>query len=130
MAQYRTIAARLTAWGLAIAIVVLSLVPPNLRPETAAPHDVEHFLIYYGAAFAFALGYEVRYTLLVALLVIFSAAVELAQLFVPGRHARLSDFVVDAFSMCAGVVTARLMWTPQSKLQASSTSARAKSGKS
>jgi VanZ family protein len=128
MARYRRLAARFTAWGLAIAIVVLSLVPPSLRPETGAPHDVEHFLIYYGAALAFALGYEVRYTLLVALLVTFSAAVELAQLFVPGRHARFSDFAVDALSMCAGVVTARLMSMPRRKLQAS-TSARAKSGK-
>jgi VanZ family protein len=128
MAQYRRITARLTAWGLAIAIVVLSLVPPSLRPETGAPHDVEHFLIYYGAALAFALGYEVRYTLLAALLVAFSGAVELAQLLVPGRHARLSDFVVDALSMCAGVITARLMWMPPSKLQAS-TSVRTKSGK-
>lgn len=129
MAQYRTMVARLAAWGLAIAIVVLSLVPPSLRPETGAPHDVEHFLIYYGAALAFALGYEVRYNLLIALLIAFSAAVELAQLFVPGRHARLSDFVVDALSMCAGVVTARLIWTPHGKLQAS-TSANTKSSKS
>ena len=32
-------AARIAAWSLAAAIVVLSLAPPALRPETSAPHS-------------------------------------------------------------------------------------------
>ena len=34
---------------------------------------------------------------------IFSAVVELAQFYAPGRHPRLSDFVIDAIAACAGV---------------------------
>ena len=46
-------------------------------------------------------------------LVIFAGAIELAQFFVPGRHARLSDFIVDGLAACIGAalasVTARMM---------------------
>jgi VanZ family protein len=38
--------------------------------------------------------------------VIFAGAIELAQLYTPGRHARLSDFVVDALAAGAGVAAA------------------------
>jgi hypothetical protein len=30
------------AWAALSAIVVLTVVPPNLRPTTDAPHDIEH----------------------------------------------------------------------------------------
>jgi hypothetical protein len=52
--------ARIAAWLLTAAIVILSLVPPSLRPETGAPHSVEHFTIYAAAGFAFGLGYKHR----------------------------------------------------------------------
>ena len=42
--------------------------------------------------------------LLAILLLIFTGSVEIAQLFVPGRHARLSDFVVDASAMWIGLI--------------------------
>lgn len=100
--------ARIAAWSLAAAIVVLSLVPPFLRPETAVPHELEHFLIFVVTGAAFGLGYNVRLALLATELVSFAGAVEIAQLFVPGRHARLSDFVVDAMSICAGSISGSL----------------------
>jgi len=39
-------------------------------------------------------------------LVIFAGVIEFAQLFVPGRHARLSDFIIDAFGACVGAALA------------------------
>lgn len=99
---------RATAWALTAAIIILSLVPPELRPETGAPHALEHFSIYAGTGVAFSLGYPRRNLLLAGLLVIFSGAVELAQLLVPGRHARLSDFVIDALAMSVGVAVGSL----------------------
>lgn len=101
--------ARVVAWAFACAIVVLSVVPPDLRPVTSLPHDVEHFGIFWATGFAFALGYRHRNALLFALLVGFAAVIEVAQLFVPGRHARLSDFVVDAFAICTGLLAVLLM---------------------
>jgi VanZ family protein len=100
---------RIAAWLLAAAIVVLSLVPPSMRPETAAPHDLEHFAIFAATGLAFGLGYTQRYFGVAAALVIFTGAVELAQIVVPGRHARFSDFVVDAAAVLVGLVTSSFM---------------------
>jgi len=101
--------ARFVAWSLAAAIVILSLVPPTLRPETPAPHDLEHGIIYAAAGFAFGLGYELRLTTFGAVFLLFCGIVESMQLLVPGRHARLSDFVVDTVAMCAGAGVALLV---------------------
>jgi len=100
--------ARIAAWALAAAIVILSPVP-TLRPETGAPHSLEHFTIFAATGFAFGLGYKRRHHLLAILLVVFSSAIEIAQLFVPGRHARLGDFIIDALAACIGAVMASLL---------------------
>jgi VanZ family protein len=93
---------------LTAAIVILSVVPPSLRPQTSAPHSVEHFTILAVTGFAFGLGHKRRHDLIAILLVIFSGAIEIAQLFVPGRHARLCDFIIDAVAACIGLVMASL----------------------
>ena len=98
--------ARIAAWGIAATIVMLSVAPPALRPETGAPHKVEHFVIYFAAGFAFSLGYRFGRTPLAVLSVMFCGLIEILQLFVPGRHARLSDFIVDALAMCVGLTMA------------------------
>jgi len=109
-------AARVAGWFLAAVIAVLSLVPPWLRPETGAPHNLEHLAIFAATGFAFGLAYNRSPALVMVALVTFAGAIEVAQLFVPGRHARLSDFIVDALSLCIGAavgfVTARTL--PQS----------------
>jgi len=100
--------APLAAWSLAATIVVLSLVPPNLRPESGIPHELEHFLMFLATGLAFGLSYDARYGLLAMKLAVFAGAVELAQLFAPGRHARFSDFLIDAVAVCAGSVAVLL----------------------
>lgn len=96
---------RLIAWALAITIVVLSLVPPNLRPETNLPHAAEHFAIFVAAGLMFALGYSRSHIMLGFRLIAFDAVIELAQLLVPGRHARIGDFLVDAVATSVGVIS-------------------------
>jgi VanZ family protein len=105
LCRHFLILTRVVAWSLAAAIVVLSIVPPRFRPETALPHDLEHFAIFFATGVAFSISYQPKRLRLIALLVIFSGIVELSQLFVPGRHARVTDFVVDGLAVCAGVVT-------------------------
>jgi VanZ family protein len=97
--------AQIIAWSLAAAIIVLSVVPPGLRPQTVAPHQLEHLAIFAAAGFAFGLGFDQKRSLLAIYLVVFAGFIEFLQLFVPGRHARLSDFVVDAASIFGGLVT-------------------------
>ena len=75
---------RIAAWLLLLAIAVLSLVPPWLRPETGAPHDFEHFAIFAATGFAFGLAYGRRHGLVASGLIIFTGAIELAQLLVSG----------------------------------------------
>jgi VanZ family protein len=101
-------AARIAAWLLLTAIVVLSLVPPAARPATMVPHKLEHAGIFILDGAAFAIAYLGAEWLLGFAAVAFSAGIELAQLMVPGRHARVSDFVVDAFAACIGVIAGTL----------------------
>jgi VanZ family protein len=83
---------------------------PWLRPETGAPHNVEHFIIFAANGFAFGL-YSRRPSLIMVALVIFAGAIELVQVLVPGRRARLSDFIIDALAMCIGVAAASIVAT-------------------
>jgi hypothetical protein len=94
---------RASAWLLALAIVVLSLVPPSYRPITEASHDLEHLAIFLATGFAFGVAYPDKPFALAIGLVIFCGAIELAQRSVPERHARLRDFVVDAAAVCIGL---------------------------
>jgi VanZ family protein len=102
-------AARITAWILAFAIVVLSIVPPGLRPETNMPHMFEHFAIFFATGAAFACGYGQRALEVAIALVAFAGLIEIAQIYVPGRHARVSDFIVDAAALCVGIALASLV---------------------
>jgi VanZ family protein len=103
------------AWLCIVAIGVLSLVAPSLRPVTFLPQSLEHAAIFVAAGLAAALGYPNRSPLLLAAFVVFAAAIELAQLFAPGRHARVADFAVDASAACTGVLLAMLIarWRPR-----------------
>jgi VanZ family protein len=94
---------RLFGWLLALLITALSLLPPDFRPETGAPHHFEHFAIFCATGVAFGAGYTNGRGALAAALVFFAGAIEFAQIFAPGRHARLSDFIVDAAAICIGV---------------------------
>lgn len=100
---------QIVGWLCVLAIVALSVVAPRWRPVTFVPHNLEHAAIFAVTGFVLGLGYPGRLPWRMAMLVVFAAVIELAQLFVPGRHARLIDFVVDAFGACAGLALAALI---------------------
>ena len=104
----RIIVFRTAAWTLLISIVAMTAVPPALRVVTGAPHDVEHAMIFLATGVAFGLGYELRISVVCAPAVVFCAGLEVMQLAVPGRHARVSDFLIDAVAACIGIAIA---WT-------------------
>jgi VanZ family protein len=99
---------RIFAWACLVAILALSLVAPSLRP-VLMPHNIEHAAIFALAGLAVGLGYPHHAARSMAVLTIFSALVELAQFYAPGRHPRVIDFVVDALFACAGVVLAAIL---------------------
>ena len=111
MISRAVVAARIAAWLLTVAIAILSLVPPGLRPETGMPHNLEHFAIFVAAGFAFGIGYGHRSISVAIGLVVYAGVIELAQKLISGRHARLSDFIVDALAMCIGVTAGAVLVT-------------------
>lgn len=94
---------RLFAWGMAVSIVLLSVCPPSDRPSTDVPHNLEHFLAFAITGLFFAFGYPTRYLILTGALILFTIGIEAAQLWVPGRHARVSDLTVDSLAVILGV---------------------------
>jgi VanZ family protein len=105
---------RVAGWFLIVVIIVLSFVPPGYRPVAPVPHNMEHLSIFLPTGLAIGLGYERRHLSQSLALVALSAVIELIQLEIPGRHGRLSDFLVNAVSACLGVGLAALMpWVRQ-----------------
>lgn len=109
MNQFMRLLFKALTIGLLVAIVALSVVPPEFRPETGAPHDVEHSAVFALFGFALVVGYRPPVLAWLTLGPLFAASVELAQIYVPGRHARLSDFLVDAASAAIGSLFAMLL---------------------
>jgi VanZ family protein len=95
--------AKVAGWLLLVVIVFLTLSSASYRPVTRFGHNLEHFLIHLALGVVFGIGYASQWWLVALGLVGLTAAVEFAQLFVPGRHARLKDFVINAGAVCLGV---------------------------
>jgi VanZ family protein len=102
--RYTQIISKASAWTLLITIVILSLVPAQDRPMTGLPRLVEHFSIFFATGLAFGVGYPQRRLFQFVALLAFTVAIELAQIFVPGRHARVSDFLIDASGVTVGLL--------------------------
>jgi VanZ family protein len=105
---------RIIAWLLTAAVTFATLGPARLRPHSELGQDGEHALAFVLVGLAFGLGYPRRRLLTAAIAVILIGVLELLQLWMPGRHARLEDFVVDALAACAGIAVAvTLDWLMQ-----------------
>jgi VanZ family protein len=105
-----------TGWVLLFTIVVVSVVPPELRPETILPHMLEHSAIYFLAGSALGLSYLTNLVAWLVGLSGFALVIEIAQLWIPGRHARMYDFVIDAFAICLGLGVGRMLASFKSRV--------------
>jgi len=106
-----TILLRLSAWLLAAAVTFATLGPPQLRPHSNLGQDGEHALAFILVGLAFGLAYRGQRLLTITIALALIGALEIAQFWAPGRHARLEDFLVDALAACAGfLVAAMLDW--------------------
>ena len=101
-----TILLRLFAWSLAAAVAFATLGPPRLRPHSDLGQDGEHALAFVLLGIAFGLAYTSNRWLTAAFAIGLTGVLELLQLWMPGRHARLEDFVVDALAACIGLAAA------------------------
>jgi VanZ family protein len=106
---------RIAAWLLAAAVTFATLGPPNHRPHSSLGQDGEHALAFILIGLSFGLAYPRHRPTVAGIAIVLIGVLELLQLLVPGRHARLEDFLVDAIAACAGfVLTALLGWVTQS----------------
>ena len=94
------------AWLLAAAVTFATLGPPGLRPHSDLGQDGEHALAFILVGLAFGLAYPRRRLLSTAAAIVLIGVLELMQFWVPGRHARLEDFLVDALTACIGFALA------------------------
>ena len=99
--------ARWAAWGILFGLLLATTVPAGIRPIVVRAHYAEHFLAFAALGAAFAIAYRRQTAALLIGLSCFSLAIEIAQLFLPTRHARWQDLVVNVFATCAGIALAR-----------------------
>jgi VanZ family protein len=102
---------RLGAFVLTAAVVFATLGPPRYRPHSPLGQDGEHALAFVLVGVAVGLAFPRRRLLVAPVSVMLVGLLELMQLWAPGRHARLEDFLVDAVATCAGLgVAATIAW--------------------
>jgi VanZ family protein len=102
---------RIFAWLLAAAVTFATLGPPGLRPHAHLGQNGEHALAFVLVGLAFGAAYPRHRLLATVFAVAGIGLIEILQLWAPGRHARLEDFVVDALAAGVGLaVTAGLDW--------------------
>ena len=97
---------RILAWLLAAAVTFATLGPARFRPHSDLGQDGEHALAFVLVGLAFGLAYRRNRLLTSAVSVVMIGVLEILQVWAPGRHARLEDFVVDAVAACAGLTFA------------------------
>ena len=109
-----TLILRIIAWLLTTAVTFATLGPAWLRPHSDFGQDGEHALAFVLVGLAFGLAYTRHRLLTAGIAVVLIGVLELLQLWMPGRHARLQDFMVDALAACAGLAVAAVLdWTRQ-----------------
>ena len=103
---------RVVAWGLLLAIAFVTLSPIGLRPESGASPHAERFVAFFLLSGAFTLAYPHHLLRVVLLVAVAAIGLELLQLIVPTRDARLSDALIKllggAAGAAAGAVVLRL----------------------
>jgi VanZ family protein len=95
---------KLFAWFLAAAVTFATLGPANLRPHFYFGQNGEHAFAFVLVGIAFGLAYRSNRPLTAAVTIVLIGVLEMLQLWVPGRHARLEDFVVDALAASVGLL--------------------------
>jgi len=98
--RHYQVEARILAWLGILAIVVLSIVPAAERPVTTVGPHLEHFAAFSLTAGMFAIAYDLSFGRLALCALVFCGGVELLQVPLPTRHARVSDFLIDFVTSC------------------------------
>ena len=104
--QMRMKILKVANWLIVFGLVIATIVPAGERPVTNLQHDIEHLLTFglTGTVFGFNYPRQLGASLFIA--VVFALVLELSQIPLETRHARLEDFLVDAMAGCLGILIA------------------------
>lgn len=99
---------KLAAWLLLVAVIVITLVPAEYRPETPLPLKVERALGFAVMTFVFTLAYPQWWRAILVVATAGAVGLELLQFIIPSRDPSPVDAVVKAIGACVGVAGAML----------------------
>jgi VanZ family protein len=101
-----TTSIRVVAWLAVLAIIVLSVVPGDMRPHVLTTDHYEHFAAYFITGSLLGIGYSrPKQVLSIAvMLLLCSGTLEIVQLWIPGRTASVGDFIASAIGGWAALI--------------------------
>ncbi len=95
-----------------LSIIIGSLIPHGMRiPGYHGPSKLVHFVAYFIVSISAAFIVNSRTELIIYLvcIVIISGLIEIAQYYIPGRYASVTDFIVNILGVTtAGVII--MLW--------------------
>ena len=84
-------------------LIYLSWVPGPYEVRTNLPGRIEHSVAYAGAAISFALAYPLsRPGIIAAAFVSLAGVLEAGQIYIPGRHAAVLDWLSSSIGAASG----------------------------
>lgn len=92
------------AWLLLAFILVVTVSPIGLRPDTVTTVNIDRAGAYVLLGLAFALAYPKQWKMVAVLLIAGAVAIEYLQYFSPTRHARLHDAGIKAMGAALGLL--------------------------
>jgi VanZ family protein len=110
---------RTGAFVLVTAVVFATLGPARYRPHAPLGQDGEHALAFVLVGLALGLSFPQRRLRVAAVAILLIGFLEIMQLWAPGRHARLEDFMVDAAAACLGLAGAAVIGWLTARLRVS-----------
>ncbi len=94
---------RVTTLAYLAFLVVVTLAPVEMRPNIGSSVTIQHFSAFVVLGMLVSLSCRWRVLALVVVVIGIALTLELLQLAVPGRHARLIDFTVKSAGSLAGL---------------------------
>jgi hypothetical protein len=92
------------AWFGILAIVILSVVPADVRPTTGAAPGFEHLAAFGLVAGVFAISYRQSLGRLLLMAFLYCGGIELLQVPLPTRHARPPPWIVEEHNNACFIV--------------------------
>src|SRR5262249_27553483 len=99
---------RAVGWACVVAIVVVSLLPGDARPDTGLPGQIDHIIAYCGTAGLLGLGYpaaKLRFGMIVMLISV-ASTLEVAGRWIPGGPPQFIGFAASVAGTSLGMLAA------------------------